>query len=506
MTDPVSRLVEAIDRKDAEGIRDAYAPDARLVAMAPDNFYLMDGADAVAAKLAEWYASWEEDAAPTRSSARSRTATAPSWSSSARAPTRARPGWCARPTSCSVGPERHRGAPHVLLRPAPGRAGAGRRVRGGGVMSARGARGRARRRPHPPPRRPARHDGAGPARARTSSRSSPRRATSGATSTTCAARAGVFHAVNRDKRGHRARPEDPGRPGGDPGARRGTPTCSCTASRRASPSASGIGLAEMEALNPRLVYCSLSAFGPDGAQGHRRRPAGRVGPRGRQRRPPAARAGPRHHRALDHGRRHPRGAARARAQRARPGRRDLAARGVGRAGRAPASSATGPASRSSTASSARSTAPTRRPTAASPWPATPRRMHERAAARPRPGAPPGGPPLRRPARARAELRRAGPRDRRPAGHPPDRPLAAHPGRRRPAPRRGERAAALAARPPAGARAGPAGGDRRPHARHRAGHRPAAAAVAHAGPHRAGPAPRLGEHTGEVLDELRERRS
>jgi ketosteroid isomerase-like protein len=61
MTDPVSRLVEAIDRKDAQGIRDALAPDVRFAGMVPENFYLMDGADTVAAKLADWYASWEED-------------------------------------------------------------------------------------------------------------------------------------------------------------------------------------------------------------------------------------------------------------------------------------------------------------------------------------------------------------------------------------------------------------------------------------------------------------
>jgi hypothetical protein len=61
MTDPVSRLVEAIDRKDPEGIRNALAPDVRFAGMVPDNFYLMDGADTVAAKLADWYASWEEE-------------------------------------------------------------------------------------------------------------------------------------------------------------------------------------------------------------------------------------------------------------------------------------------------------------------------------------------------------------------------------------------------------------------------------------------------------------
>lgn len=63
MTDPVSLLVEAIDRKDAEGIRAAYAPGARLVAMTPNTFQVAVGADAVAEKLAGFFASWEEEPA-----------------------------------------------------------------------------------------------------------------------------------------------------------------------------------------------------------------------------------------------------------------------------------------------------------------------------------------------------------------------------------------------------------------------------------------------------------
>lgn len=61
MSDPVFRLVEAIDRKDAQGIRDAYAPGARLVAMTPNTFQVATGAEDVAAKLAEWFATWEEE-------------------------------------------------------------------------------------------------------------------------------------------------------------------------------------------------------------------------------------------------------------------------------------------------------------------------------------------------------------------------------------------------------------------------------------------------------------
>lgn len=61
MTDPVSRLVEAIDRKDAAGIRAAYAPAARLVAMTPNTFQVAVGVDDVVEKLAGWFVSWEED-------------------------------------------------------------------------------------------------------------------------------------------------------------------------------------------------------------------------------------------------------------------------------------------------------------------------------------------------------------------------------------------------------------------------------------------------------------
>jgi ketosteroid isomerase-like protein len=61
MSDPVSRLVEAIDRKDARGIRGAYAPTARLVAMTPNTFQVATGADDVAAKLTGWFTTWEEE-------------------------------------------------------------------------------------------------------------------------------------------------------------------------------------------------------------------------------------------------------------------------------------------------------------------------------------------------------------------------------------------------------------------------------------------------------------
>lgn len=61
MNDFVTNLLGAIDNKDAAGIRGAYAPEARLVTMTPDTFQTTEGVDAVAEKLAEWYASWEEN-------------------------------------------------------------------------------------------------------------------------------------------------------------------------------------------------------------------------------------------------------------------------------------------------------------------------------------------------------------------------------------------------------------------------------------------------------------
>jgi hypothetical protein len=61
MIDHVARLIEAIDRKDPEGIRSAYAGEARLVAMTPNTFQVHEGLEAVIAKLTEWFATWEEE-------------------------------------------------------------------------------------------------------------------------------------------------------------------------------------------------------------------------------------------------------------------------------------------------------------------------------------------------------------------------------------------------------------------------------------------------------------
>ena len=60
MSQHVADLIAAIDRQDADGIRAAYAPGARLVAMTPNTFQVHEGVDAVAAKVAEWYTTWEE--------------------------------------------------------------------------------------------------------------------------------------------------------------------------------------------------------------------------------------------------------------------------------------------------------------------------------------------------------------------------------------------------------------------------------------------------------------
>jgi ketosteroid isomerase-like protein len=61
MHDHVATLLEAFADKDPGGIRSAYAPDARLIAMTPNTFQVADGPEAVADKLAGWFASWEED-------------------------------------------------------------------------------------------------------------------------------------------------------------------------------------------------------------------------------------------------------------------------------------------------------------------------------------------------------------------------------------------------------------------------------------------------------------
>ncbi len=63
MSDHVTALLGAIDGKDPDGMRAAYTADARLVTMTPNTFNVDVGAEAIGVRLAEWYASWEEDPA-----------------------------------------------------------------------------------------------------------------------------------------------------------------------------------------------------------------------------------------------------------------------------------------------------------------------------------------------------------------------------------------------------------------------------------------------------------
>ena len=54
-------LLDAMTHKDADAMRALYAPDALLVTMSPNMFHTARGADAAGARLAEWFASWEEE-------------------------------------------------------------------------------------------------------------------------------------------------------------------------------------------------------------------------------------------------------------------------------------------------------------------------------------------------------------------------------------------------------------------------------------------------------------
>lgn len=58
--DPVSALVDAVARQDVSAMRGLYAPDAVLVTMSPNTFHTARGPEAIAERLAEWFASWEE--------------------------------------------------------------------------------------------------------------------------------------------------------------------------------------------------------------------------------------------------------------------------------------------------------------------------------------------------------------------------------------------------------------------------------------------------------------
>ena len=61
MNDPVTTLLGAIDRGDADAMRSVYASDACLITMTPNTFNTDEGVDAVTARLADWFLSWEEE-------------------------------------------------------------------------------------------------------------------------------------------------------------------------------------------------------------------------------------------------------------------------------------------------------------------------------------------------------------------------------------------------------------------------------------------------------------
>ncbi len=63
MNDPVTSLVDAIDRRDADAMRALYEPDARLITMTPNTFLVAEGPDAITERLADWFISWEEEPA-----------------------------------------------------------------------------------------------------------------------------------------------------------------------------------------------------------------------------------------------------------------------------------------------------------------------------------------------------------------------------------------------------------------------------------------------------------
>ena len=63
MNDRITTLFEAIDRQDSDGMRAAYAPDARLVTMTPNTFKVDTGVDEIGARLTDWYVSWEQEPA-----------------------------------------------------------------------------------------------------------------------------------------------------------------------------------------------------------------------------------------------------------------------------------------------------------------------------------------------------------------------------------------------------------------------------------------------------------
>ena len=509
MTDPVSRLVEAIDRKDAEGIRDAYAPDVRLVGDDPRTlFQIADGADDRRRQAGRAGTRAGRRTPPTRSSARVRTATAPRG-------VRAHEHLRGRALGGAPGPRRarrparaSRSAACTAAARAQGEPGAGRARTRGRRRERRGARRRAGGRPHPPPRRPPRHDGAGPARGGRRQGRAARRRPVAPRGRRARARAALFHAVNRDKRGIVLDLQTAGGPRGAPRARRATPTCSSTASRPGVAERLGAGAAE---LRPSTRAWSTARSRPSGPRGGKgtdvalQAESGLVAANGGRPLPVPV-----------HDTVAPwimvAGILAALLERERSGRGQVVETSLLEASAALAAhrlirDGSGEPLFNRFVGRALPPLPDRRRRHLAgllrPAPA------RAGAARPRPRASssttPASPTL---PVARPPLRRAGRADRRPAGRAARRAdWLAHPRRRRPAPRRGERAARCrCSTTREAARAGPAWWRSRT-PRSAPSRSPARRCASRARPARTGrPAPRLGEHTDEVLDEIRERRS
>jgi ketosteroid isomerase-like protein len=60
MSDHITAFLEAIEQGDPQAMRSVYAPGARLITMTPNTFNTDEGVDAIAARLEDWFLSWEE--------------------------------------------------------------------------------------------------------------------------------------------------------------------------------------------------------------------------------------------------------------------------------------------------------------------------------------------------------------------------------------------------------------------------------------------------------------
>ena len=60
MIDHITTFLGAIEQGDPQAVRSVYASDARLITMTPNTFNTDEGVDAIAARLEDWFLSWEE--------------------------------------------------------------------------------------------------------------------------------------------------------------------------------------------------------------------------------------------------------------------------------------------------------------------------------------------------------------------------------------------------------------------------------------------------------------